>query len=118
VKKISSRDAAALLKQAGVGIRTLMKENQDLKEKLASRDRDDRILKLAREMEEKNLSQDLTLEEKVASLRQADDLEVTEKAIKLAAPQGRVFGDLSDQPGQGNVSALENFIMTGDDSAE
>jgi predicted RNase H-like nuclease (RuvC/YqgF family) len=118
MQKISSKDAAALLKQAGSGIRTLVKENQDLREKLAARDQEERIQKLAREMEEKGLSQDLSLEEKVASLRKAEDLEVTEKAVKLAAPQGRMFGSLDDQPSGNGLSSFEQFIITGESSAE
>jgi hypothetical protein len=47
MQKISSKDASALLKQAGSSIRNLVNENQELKDKLASQSRDTRVVKLA-----------------------------------------------------------------------
>jgi hypothetical protein len=114
MKKISSQDAAALLKQAAAAIRSLETQNVQLQEKLAFRDRDDRIVKIARDMETKGLLPDMTLPEKVAHLRKAQNLEVTEEAVKLAAPQGRGFGDVVDVPGSSS-HPFETFIMTGDD---
>jgi hypothetical protein len=114
MQKISSRDAAALLKQAGAAIRTLVKEKVELQEKLATQKRDQRIVKIAREMEQKGLSSELSLAEKVATLKKASNLEVTEQAVKLAAPQGRAFGVVSEVPG-GGQHPFESFIMTGDD---
>jgi len=114
MQKISSRDAAALLKQAGAAIRTLVKEKVELQEKLATQKRDQRIVKIAREMEQKGLSSELSLAEKVATLKKASNLEVTEQAVKLAAPQGRAFGVVSEVPG-GGLHPFESFIMTGDD---
>jgi hypothetical protein len=112
-EKISSKDAAALLKQAGAAIRTLHEKNQELKEKLATRNREDRVEKIAREMEEKGLSPELDLDEKVASLQKAQNLDVTEEAVKMAAPQGAHF-DLSEEPGQGQ-HPFETYIVTGED---
>jgi hypothetical protein len=117
MQKISSKDAAALLKQAGSSIRTLVQENKDLREKIAARDQEERVQKLAREMEEKGLSPDLSLEDKVASLRKAEDLDVTEKAVKLAAPQGNMFG-LGDEPVGSGMSSFEQFIITGETSSD
>ena len=34
----------------------------------------------------------------------------------MAAPQGRVFGDVGEVPGQG-MSSFETYIMTGEDPA-
>ena len=114
MQKISSRDAAALLKQAGSAIRAAVQENRQLKEKLANQARDARVIKLAREMEEKGLMNETTLAEKVAHLRKVDNLEVTEQAVKLAAPQGKLFGDLGEVPGSGE-HPFEVFINTGED---
>lgn len=116
MKKISSRDAAALLKQAAAAIRTLESTNVQLQEKLAFRDRDERIVKIARDMEVKGLLPDMTLPEKVAHLRKTSNLEVTAEAVKLASPQGRGFGDVVDVPG-GSSHPFETFIMTGEDLA-
>lgn len=115
MKKISSQDAAALLKQAGVAIRTLQKDNSDLREKVASFEKQRRVESIARDMEAKNLSTDLSFEEKVASLSKAQNLDVTEEAVKLAAPQGKLLADVSDKPGGGGLHPFEAFIATGED---
>lgn len=112
--KISSQDAASLLKQAGAAIRTLTKERSDLMSKIASFEKRGRMEKIARDMEEKGLSGDLSFEQKLAALEKAPNLDVTEEAVKLAAPQGHGFGSLSDQP-SGTASPFEHFIMTGED---
>jgi hypothetical protein len=118
MQKISNQDAASLLKQAGAAIRTLASERDDLQQKVAAYEKRERMEKIAREMEEKGLSSDLSFEQKLAALESAQNLDVTEEAIKLAAPQGRVFGNLSDHPASGNVSSFEHFIMTGEDPSE
>jgi hypothetical protein len=117
MNKISSQDAASLLKQAGAAIRTLTKERSDLLSKVASFEKKERMEKIARDMEEKGLSGDLSFEQKLAALEKAPSLDVTEEAIKLAAPQGRGFGSLSDQPA-GSLSPFEHFVMTGEDPSE
>jgi hypothetical protein len=114
MKKISSQDAKALLKTAGAAIRAVTEENISLREKLASYERHSRVEKIARDMEEKGLNPDLDFQQKVAALSQARNLDVTEEAIKMAAPQGRVLGDIGDVPGQG-TSSFEAYIMTGED---
>jgi hypothetical protein len=115
MQKISSQDAASLLKQAGGAIRDLTTENQSLREKIARNERDARVVKLARDMEEKGLADDLSLAEKVAHLRKAPNLEVTEQAVKLAAPQGNMFGDIGEVP-SGGGHPFEVFIATGEDT--
>lgn len=114
MQKISSQDAASLLKQAGAAIRHLTKERNDLMSKVAAFERQGRVEKIAREMEDKGLSSDLDHQQKVAALSNVPNLDVTEEAIKLAAPQGNLLGDLGDQP-SGGTSAFEHFIMTGED---
>lgn len=117
MEKISSNDAKALLKQAAASIRTLVDENTALREKLASKETDERIKKLASEMEAKSLSPELSYEEKVASLRNSK-LDVAEQAIKMASPQGFNLGTLGDSAtgsGDGNAeSAFNTFVMTGE----
>jgi hypothetical protein len=116
MQKISSQDAAALLKQAAAAIRSLEDENHQLVEKLASQARDERIVKIARDMETKGLMGEMSLPEKVAHLRKVQNLEVTAEAVKLAAPQGRGFGEVGEVPG-GASHPFETFIMTGEDQA-
>jgi hypothetical protein len=117
MQKISSQDAATLLKQAGAAIRALKAENSGLREKVASGEREKRVEKIAREMEEKGLSSDLSFEQKIAAVRKAPNLEVTEEAIKLAAPQGNFFGQINDEDGPSGVglSAFEQYIITGEE---
>ena len=118
MQKISSQDAASLLKQAGAAIRHLAKERDDLQTKVAGFQRSYRVDKIARDMQDKGLSSDLSHEQKVAAISKAPNLEVTEEAIKLAAPQGHVLGSLGDDVlGQG-VSNFEHFIMTGEDPTD
>jgi hypothetical protein len=58
----------------------------------------------------------MTFEEKVASVRKARDLNVTEEAIKMAAPQGNLLANLGDDEATGNeVDAFTHFIMTGEE---
>jgi len=116
MQKISSKDASALLKQAGASIRNLVEENQGLKQKLANQERDRRVVKLAQEMDEKGLNEELSLAEKVAHLRKVPNLEVTEQAVKIAARQGQGFGGVGgdDEPG-GTIHPFETFIETGED---
>lgn len=117
MKKISSQDAASLLKQAGAAIRALQAERTTLMDKVAQFERRDRVEKIARDMEEKGLSSDLDFGQKVAALAKAENLDVTEEAVKLAAPQGNVLASVGDIPSN-SVSAFEHFVMTGEDVTE
>lgn len=108
------QEARALLKQAGSTIRNLVEENKGLRTKVATSQKKDRIAKIAMEMEDKGLNQELSFEEKIAALEEARNLEVTEEAIKMAAPQKFGLGGPSDHPGMGE-SAFEAFILTGED---
>jgi len=117
MKKISTQDAASLLKQAGAAIEALTSERNTLSEKVASYEKKGRMEKIARDMEEKGLSTDLTFEQKVAALEVVPSLDVTEEAIKLAAPQGRIFGNPDELAGSGSLSSFEQFIISGEDPA-
>jgi len=113
MQKISSKDAAALLKQAGAAIRTLTSENAKLLEELDGIRRDQRIDKIAEDMEDKGLNQELTREQKIASLREAN-LDVAEEAIKMAAPQSNFFGHVSEDELGGGAHPFETYIITGE----
>jgi len=113
MQKISSKDAQGILKQAAVAIRHLTAENQRLNEKLAAGQKEQRIVKLAQEMERKGLNAELSLDEKVAQLRDAN-LDVTEEAVKIAAPNMKLGSPAEDLVGAG-LSTFENYIMTGED---
>ena len=120
MNKISSQDAASLLKQAGAAIRQTARERDVALAKVAAYERNSRVVKIAREMDEKGLSPDLTFEQKVAAVQKSQNLEVTEEAIKMAAPQSQLFGGLSDRPsaGAGAQEAFEHYITTGEDPTD
>jgi hypothetical protein len=117
MNKIGMQEAKALLKHAGASIRSLVEENKSLVEKVASFQKKERIEKIAREMEVKNLSSEMTFEEKVAALSTAKNLDVKEEAIKMATPQGFSFGSVGDKPSS-NTNAFEAFIVSGEDPGE
>ena len=68
--------------------------------------------KLAKTMEEKGFDPQISHEEKVQRLMDADDLDVVEKAIDLSAPQFKL-ASVSDNPGNASdaLGALELAIM-------
>jgi hypothetical protein len=116
--KISTEKAQALLKTAGATIRDQNEEIVDLRQKLAAKNREDRVRGVANMMEEKELAPDLTFEQKLAHVRDAGNLEAVEEAVKLATPQGFVFGDEGDIPsaaGGDPAARFEAFVLTGDD---
>lgn len=117
LEKISTEKAQALLKTAGATIREQHSKIATLKEKVASYERENRIRSVASMMEEKELAPDLTFEQKLAHVRDAKNLSAVEEAVKLATPQGFVFGDEGDIPSGGGDSAarFEAFVLTGDD---
>ena len=116
MNKISSNDAASILKQAGATIRKVTTERDEALAKVASYEKDQRVVKIAKEMEDKGLSSDLNFEEKVAAIGKSQNLDVTEEAIKLAAPQSQLFGQAEDRPsGGGSANAFEHYILTGED---
>ncbi len=121
MNKLSSTKTAALLKQAGATLRMVAKERDVALAKIAAYQRNDRVKQIARDMEEKGLSSDLSYEEKVAAVGKSKDLRITEEAVKMAAPQGHILGNLGDHPGNGDggsTSRLETYILTGEDPTE
>jgi len=118
MNKVSSTDAASLLHTMAASLRKVAQERDTLQEKVASYERTERCVKIARDMDEKGLHADLSFEEKVASVQKSQNLDATEEAVKMAAPQGHILGNLGeDQPGVG-MSALETYIITGEDPTE
>jgi hypothetical protein len=114
MNKISSTEAKTLLKTAAATIRTQKETIDELQTKVASFEKHERIEKVARAMEEKGLHAELTFEEKVAHLRQVQNLDVTEEAVKIASPQRGVFGSVSDKPSAGGAHPFETYILTGE----
>lgn len=108
MNKLSSTKVAEVLAQVPIALRALSQENQELKEKLASYEKRDRVTKIASQMEAKNLNPETTFEEKVAALMESNDLNTYEKAIELSARQVKLAA-LSDHPG--NPSNAEDAFV-------
>jgi hypothetical protein len=117
MSEIGLQEAGAFLKTAGETIRALVKLSREQKAKLDELEKNARVEQIARVMEDKGLSPDLTFEEKLAALSQADDLDVQEAAVKMATPQGFYLGEPGEQPGSG-MDALTHFIVNGEDPTE
>lgn len=105
MNKLSSTKVAEVLAQVPIALRAQQEKIAALQEKVAHYEKRDRVTKLASVMQTKNLNPDSTYEEKVASLMEADNLDVYEKAVDLSAPQIKL-ASLSDDPG--NPSTAED----------
>lgn len=94
MNKISQVQAGQMMKLAAENLRSLSVENKsladerdELLQKVASFEHEKRVEKVAKAMESKGLNPDLSFDEKIASLRQHEKLEVLEEAVNLSAPQ-------------------------------
>lgn len=94
MNKISTPQAGQMMKLAAENLRSLSAENNSLRlerdealEKVAAFEREKHIERVARAMDAKGINPELSIEEKIASLRQHEKLEVIEEAVNLSAPQ-------------------------------
>lgn len=110
--KVSSQQLQEVLQQGAETIRHLSAENQTLKEKVASHDRQIRVEKIASDMEAKRLDPESTYAEKVAKLLQRSNLDAVEEAVGLAAQQVKL-ASLSDDPGNGDISNAAGRFIAG-----
>lgn len=94
MNKMSQVQAGQMMKLAAENLRSLSAEKvsleterDELLQKVAGYEREKRVEKVAKAMETKGINPDLSFDEKIASLRQHDKLEVLEEAVNLSAPQ-------------------------------
>lgn len=106
--------ASAKLRELGVKVASLEIENNTLREKIASMERDREIETIASHMEDKGLSPELSLEEKIAHLRMYEDLEQVKKAVEWAASGQIPLAKVADAPGRGTLDSLTQFCLTGE----
>lgn len=104
MEKISSQQAAEMMKTAASTLRALSEdnsklrtENEELVEKVASYEKKARAEAIAAKMEEKGLNTDLSLQEKVAQIMNRDDLDVLEQAVGMSAPQMKLASVHDDE---------------------
>lgn len=120
MNKISSAQIGQMTKLASAALRTLSERNQsleaetnELRVKVASYERRAHAEKIASQMHAKGIDPSTSLEEKVASLIQRDNLEVVEEAVSMSSPQmkvasivdGGVIVDGTDGAAEANFAA-------------
>lgn len=120
--KIAGPDAAVVLARSAKVASALADENDglrvendQLRAKIASYERRDRVRSLASQMEERGLNADLTFDEKIASIDSYEDLDQIEQAIKMAGAGSIDLPSVSDQLGRGAnpKHSIHAFFATG-----
>lgn len=113
---VSARGAVALRDLAKTAS-DLQTENTQLRAKVASYERADRVRDLATMMEERGLSPELTHSEKIASISKYEDLALIEHSIKLAGSGKLDLPRITDAPGtpvtDAGTASFLNFCVTG-----
>lgn len=110
---VAARSATAL-RELTEKVASLEQENFQLRQRINEYEEGELIAELAREMEDKGLNQDMTFEEKVASIRQAQNLENVREAVKMASAGFIRMADVSDAPGRGSTDPLTMFCLGAD----
>jgi hypothetical protein len=114
MEKLSSEDVREVLVEIPEVIRSLVTENQGLKEKVAGYERKVQAERIATLMDEKGYDSATPYREKVAELLNDPDrdLRVTEEAVRMDVPSVKLASVSEDHPGNG-ASQLESFILGG-----
>jgi hypothetical protein len=108
MNKLSSTKVAEVLAQVPVALRAQQQEIADLKEKIAHFEKKDRVVKIASQMQSKNIDPEISYDDKVENLMGSDKLDVIEQAIDYSAPQIKLAA-LSDHTGN-PTDAADAFV--------
>jgi len=112
--------SAATLRQLATKLASTEAENVQLRAKVASYARADEVRALAREMESRGLSPELTFEEKVASVSRYSDLGIVRESIKLAGGGKLDLAKVEEGAPRSDTdvstSSFEAFCLTGHSS--
>ena len=125
-EKISAAQAIQVYSEVPGVLRALVVERDELQEKVASLQSElnefkeaDRIEKIARAMEEKQIDIGDSFDDRKARIKEAADqgksLDVIEQAVEMTAPQGG-FAKLGSEtePGNGDgATQLESYLLGG-----
>ena len=108
--KISSTDVRNILSMVPDLLREQQSKIASLEETVSRYERKERVEKIANAMEAKNLNSELSHEEKIRSLMNADDryLDVTEEAVNMQ-PKQIALGTLDKQAGN-SINAFTAFV--------
>lgn len=120
-EKLASEHVSAVAARGASIIRELTSDNErlhaenlQLRDKVASMERDGEIRKLASEMEEKGLNANLSFEEKVAHIQGYTDLSQVQEAVKMASAGHIRLASVTDEPGRGSTDSLTSFCLSGE----
>lgn len=118
--KLSNQQAAEVLTDAAALIRAQGATISDLQEKLAARERRDRVEKLAATMHAKGVNLDVPMETLIDRLEKTaaiGKLETVEQAVDFIGPDmGEKLAQINNHDERGassGSSALEQFIIAG-----
>lgn len=115
--KISNAQIAEVMTDAAATLRTQQATITDLQDKLASKERRDRVEKLAAEMHRKGFELDTKVDDLADRLEKAasTELDVVEHAVDLVGPDmGQKLAQLTNDdaaPSAAVSSDLERFIV-------
>jgi hypothetical protein len=122
MEKISNEQFAEVLRDASTTLRMQQSLISDLEEKLASRDRRDRVEKVASEMHRKGINLETPIETLADNLEKAAEqgkLDAIEQGVSFVGPDmGEKIGQAAhntnqDAAGTPGSSDLERFIVGG-----
>ncbi len=117
VAAVAARSAVTL-RDLATKCASLEKENGTLRTKLASYERADQVRSIAKEMETRGLSPELSFDEKIASISKYDDLSRVQEAIKLAGGGSLSLAKVDDSTAAGTSkdaaeASFQSFCLTG-----
>ncbi len=115
INKVGTAQAGQMMKLAAENLRSLSAENTSLRkerddalQKVAEFEKERHVERVAKAMEAKGLNPELSLDEKIASLRTKENLEVLEEAVSMSAPQMKLA----------SVTGDHNVVVEGAQDAE
>lgn len=122
-EKISAAQAFQVYSEVPGVLRSLSKERDELKVKVASLEsqlaeyqKRDRIEKIARSMEARHIDLGTSLEDKVERIKEAAEkgrsLDAIEEAVEMTPPQGNLAKLADGTPGNG-ATELEAYLLGG-----
>lgn len=118
MEKISNAQIAEVMADAAATLRAQQATINDLQDKLASKERRERVEKLAGEMHRKGLELDTNVDalaDRLEKAAEAGKLEAVEQAVDLVGPDmGTKLASLTnDDSGMGSASSsdLERYIV-------
>jgi hypothetical protein len=113
--------SARALRELATKCASLETENVSLREKVAGYERGEQVRVLAKEMEDRGLSPELSMDEKIASIAKYPDLGLVRESIKLAGggrlDMARVADESTSSSRDAASDSFTQFCLTGQPSS-